>query len=261
MKHKLTLATLTTLLPLSALAADKPEEKSPYKASAELGALYKSGNNESADIKGGFDLDYNKEAWRHSLRFDTLIRKTEKTRDDGSKGLETTNQKWNLSLQTNYTLDKANKNYLYGNGQYEDDRFNGFENQWSLSTGWGRRWYETDATTFDADIGPGFKRDVLVATDTSPETNVDSFILQAQFNYVHKFNKFVQIRQTAVGKYAFDSDTPKNHSAKAETSIISKIADSLQLKFSFKVDYNSHVEGTRKNTDTQTGVTLVYSFI
>lgn len=273
MKLKLTIATLA-LLSLNAFSADAAKEKvkSPYKASAELGALYKTGNKTTADMLAGFDADYEKDLWRAAFRFDLLIRKTEKTDENGKEDLTTTDQKLNLALQVNHTLDANTKNYIYGNGTYDDDRFNGFDHQWSVSAGWGRRWYETKIATFDADFGPGFKRDVQEAytvnlgndSDGNPiyehhgSKNRDSFIVQSQMLYTRKLNDFVEFKQFAVAKWATKSG--ENSKFKAETSITTKLIETLQLKFSFKVDHNTDVEKGKDNTLTQTGITLVYSF-
>ena len=271
MKHKLIIAALS-LAPFCAFSEEAKEEKSPYKASAELGALYKTGNTDSADILAGFDADYEKDLWRASLKFDLLIRKKEKVITDSngdviSDDLETTDQKWNLGLQLNHTLDTSSKNYLYGNAAYEDDKFNGFDNQWSVSSGWGRRWYETEVATFDADFGPGFKRDVISSYTTeltdgseviTPSENRDSLIVQAQVTYTRKLNEHVEFKQFAVAKWATKSG--ENSQFKAETSVTTKLIETLQLKFSFKVDHNTEVDDGRDNTLTQTGITLVYSF-
>ena len=266
MKHKLAIAALT-LAPLCAFSAAAEEPKSPYKASAELGALYKTGDKTTADILAGFDADYEKDLWRAALRFDLLVKKTEKTDENGKEDLETTDQKWNLSLQVNHTLDANTKNYLYGNGSYEDNRFSGFDNQWSVSTGWGRRWYETKIATFDADFGPGFKRDTIASYrvdlgnneyEVIPEEQRDSFIIQAQAKYTRKLNKHVEFKQFAVAKWATKSG--ENSQFKAETSITTRLIETLQLKFSFKVDHNTDVDEGKTNTFTQTGITLVYSF-
>ncbi|MGJ8694110.1 MAG: DUF481 domain-containing protein [Thalassotalea sp.] len=267
MKHKLVLAALI-LLPFSAISAEaEKEEKSPYKASAELGALYKTGNKTTADILAGFDADYEKDVWRAALRFDLLVRKTEKVDSEGKEDLVTTDQKWNVGLQVNHTLNSNMRNYLYGNATYEDNRFSGFDNQWSVSTGWGRRWYETKVSTFDADFGPGFKRDVISPYqkdlgngdyEAVPSENRDSFIVQAQMKYTRKLNKFVEFKQFAVAKWATKSG--ENSQFKAETSITTKLIETLQLKFSFKIDHNTEVDDGKDNTLTQTGITLVYSF-
>lgn len=266
---KLKLATaVATALSLSAFNASAADEKSPYKASAELGALYKTGNKTTADINAGFDADYEKDLWRASLKFDLLIRKTEKKDEDtGKDELETTDQKWNLAMQVNHTLDTTTKNYLYGNGDYEDDKFNGFDNQWSVSAGWGRRWYQDEKSTLDADFGPGFKRDVISSYrqdigggeyEVVPSENRDSLIVQAQVTYTTKLNEHVEFKQFAVAKWATKSD--ENSQFKAETSISTKLIETLQLKFSFKVDHNTEVDEGKDNTLTQTGITLVYSF-
>ena len=271
MKHKLAIAALS-LAPFCAFSEEAKEEKSPYKASAELGALYKTGNGKSADILAGFDADYEKDLWRASLKFDLLIRKKEvDVKDDTGKVIDedfaTSDQKWNLALQVNHTLDTNTKNYLYGNGAYEDDKFNGFDNKWSVSAGWGRRWYETEVSTFDADFGPGFKRDVISSYSTelpddefefTPSEKRDSVIVQAQMTYTRKLNEHVEFKQFAVAKWATKSG--ENSQFKAETSITTKLIETLQLKFSFKVDHNTDVDANKDNTLTQTGITLVYSF-
>ena len=92
--------------------------------------------------------------------------------------MDTSDQKWELVSQTNYTIGAQEKNYVYGNLAYKDDRFSSFENQSSLSLGWGRRWYESENASFDADIGPGFKRDVLKDTDEGSGETSNSFIIQ-----------------------------------------------------------------------------------
>lgn len=272
MKHKLAIAALT-LVPFSALSEEAviEEEKSPYKASAELGALYKTGNNTTADILAGFDADYEKDLWRGTLNFDLLVRKTDVEDDSGDKDLKTTDQKWTLAVQANRTLNEATKNYVYGNASYEDDRFSGFDSQWSVSAGWGRRWYETDTTTFDADFGPGFKRDVVSAFTTettlddgsivseyTPSDTRDSLIVQAQMLYTRQLNEHVEFKQFAVAKWATKSN--ENSQFKTETSITTKLMTTLQLKFSFKIDHNTEVDDGKDNTLTQTGITLVYSF-
>lgn len=234
-------------------AFSEEAETSPFKASAELGALYKTGNSKTADVIAGFDASYEEALWRSSLDFNLLVKQTEVEND-----LTTTQQKWNLGLQSNRTLDEKSKNYVYGNGFYEEDRFNTFDSQWSISSGFGRRWYKSKDASFDADFGPGFKRDVIAATETTPSETKDSFIIQAQATYKRKLNEHVEFKQFAVVKWATKSD--ENTTIRAETSIMTKLIETLQLKVSFKLVHNTDVAATQKKTETQTGITLVYSF-
>ncbi len=256
MKRKLAIAGLLAL-PLVANAAEpvKAEPEKPlFVGSAELGFLYKTGNTRSLDVKTGFDLRYEQDQWLSTLALDLLVKKA----DDDNGELQTTDQKWTLESKTNYTLSNSDKNYVYGNLWFEDNDFNSFVHQGSLSTGWGRHWYKTDKSSLWADIGPGFKRDVIKATDTTAEQTNDSWIVQAQALYLRKINEHVEFKQILSAKYAVESG--ENSIYKAESSITTKLISTLQLKFSFTVDYNTEVEEGKKHTDTQTAVTLVYGF-
>ncbi len=238
-------------------------DKPIFTASAQLGFLFQTGNTKSADIKAGLDFRYEKNLWRSLVIFDGLLKKTELTDDQGQTSFDTTDNKWSVVTQTNYIVDTKNKNYLYGNLFYEENRFSSFDSQASLSTGWGRRWYEDSKASLDADIGPGFKRDVTKPTQASDDApflseTKDSIILQAQALYIRRINEHIEFKQLFVAKHAIESG--ENSLYKAETSVTSKLIDSLQLKLSFVVDYNSKVEQDKANTDTQTAAVLVYSF-
>jgi len=257
MNRKLALTALCCL-PLLASAEEAVVEKSPFTSSAELGMLYKTGNTKSADIKTGFDIKYEQALWRSTFAFDLLIKKTEQENENGKDVFETTDEKWTVESKTNYTLNAENKNYVYGDIAYENNRFSSYENQSSVSAGWGRQWFKNDKASLFADIGPGYKREVTKATsEIESETN-SSFIIQAQALYLRKINEHVEFKQTLSIKYAPESG--ENSKYKAESSITTKLIETLQLKFSFLVDHNTEVEDGQDNTDTQTAVTLVYSF-
>lgn len=255
MDHKLIVASSLGLILTSSVALSaEPAAKSAYASSAELGMLFKSGNTESVDLKAGYDLKYEKDLWRNTLAFDLLIKKADQEQDDGTTDLETTDQKWTIDAKTNYTLNKTQKSYVYGDVSYEDNRTGSFDNQSSLSAGWGREWYKTDKSSFFADIGPGYKRDVLKETSETQS----SFIVQAQALYLRKINEHVEFKQTLSAKYAPKSG--ENSTFNAESSITTKLIESMQLKISFSVDHNTEVDTGTERTDTETAITLVYSF-
>ena len=261
MNNKLVTAALLAGLSLNAFAEDAVAPKDPLTMSAELGALFKSGDNKSTDIKVGFDANYEKDLWRHALSFDALTSKTEIEDSNGDVNSQTTAQKWKLVGQTNYSIGTKRSNYIYGNASYDNNDFGGFESQSSISAGWGRRWYESKNGTFDADIGPGYKSDVVRLEDANgneyTETN-DAFIVQAQALYTRKINEHVEFKQKLVVKHATESGENSNY--QAESSLTTKLISTLQLKISFKVDHNTDVADEKENTNTQTAITLVYSF-
>ena len=238
--------------------AEEAEEKPAITSSAELGFLYKTGNTKSADVKAGYDFKYDKDLWRSTLALDLLIKKTDVENDNGEKELETTDQKWTAESKTNYTLSKKTKSYVYGDVYYEDSRFSGFENRSTISAGWGREWYKTKVASFFADIGPGYKRDVTTATETVPSETKTAFIVQAQALYLRKINDHVDFKQSFTVKYTPESDESSHY--RAETSVTTKLIQTLQLKFTFRVEHNTDVDEGFERTDTQTAITLVYSF-
>lgn len=254
--------TLTALciLPLVsyAVSAEETEKKSAYTASAELGFLYKTGNTKSADIKAGFNVKHEKDKWRSVVAFNVLVKKLETEDEDGNDEFETTDNKWDVLTQTNYTIGEEGKNYLYANLAYEQDKFSGFESQSSFSAGWGRQLLKTETSSFFADIGPGVQYDVTRATDTDPSTSNTNLIVQAQALYTHKFNEHVEFKQYFIAKQATESG--ENSIYKSETSVTAQLIDSLQLKFAIRIDYDTEVEPEFEKTNTETSMTLVYNF-
>lgn len=160
--------------------------------SAELGFLYKTGSTHATDMKTGIDLRFEKDRWLSLLNIDLLIKKTDIADEDtGELHFKTTDQKWTVASQTNYSLGNSETHYIYGNVWYEENEFSSFINQSSISTGWGRRWYKTNNASLWGDIGPGFKRDQFRATDTEPTNTITSWIIQAQALYIRKLGEHV----------------------------------------------------------------------
>lgn len=268
MKSKIAIAALL-LLPLSgqyAMAEEAAaEEASSLTVSAELGMLFKTGNTKSGDIKAGLNIKHEEGRWLNLLAFNALAKKLEtEDEDTGEDSFESTDNKWDILGQTNYSLHEGGKNYLYGSAFYQQDKFSSFSYQASASFGWGRHWWETETSSFFADIGPGVKYDVTRATpatatdDAIIESSETAAIVQAQALYTKQINDFVEFKQYFVAKQAFESD--KNSVYKSETSLTTKLIDSLQFKFAFRVDYDTEVEEGFEKTNTETSVTLVYSF-
>ncbi|MBU2869403.1 DUF481 domain-containing protein [Colwellia sp. E2M01] len=262
MKSKIAIAALL-LLPISgqyAMAEEAAtEEKSSVTVSAELGMLYTTGNTKSGDLKLGLNVKHEEAQWLNTVAFSALAKKSEQENAaTGEDDFETTDNRWDITGQSNYSIEADGKNYLYGSAYYEQDKFSGFKYQTSASVGWGRHWIDNETSSFFADIGPGIKYDVLRATPTTVEDSETAAIIQAQALYTNQINDFVEFKQYFVAKQALESD--KNSTYKSETSLTTKLIDSLQFKFAFRVDYDTEVEEDFENTNTETSATLIYSF-
>ncbi|MGB0937333.1 MAG: DUF481 domain-containing protein [Colwellia sp.] len=230
-----------------------------YTGAAEFGFLYKTGNSHTGDMKGAIDFRIEEGQWLSLLNFDLLVKKADvEDSTTGEKHFETTEEKWSVVSQTNYTLNEGENHYIYGNISLEDNTATSYSRQKSISAGWGKHWYKTAVASFWADIGPGYKTDVLRETDTHPSRKEDTWIVQAQALYLRKLSEFVEFKQFFSSKYAIAQN--QNSIFKAETTVTTKLISTLQLRFTFTLDYNSEVEVDKRHTDTQTAVTLVYSF-
>ena len=51
-----------------------------------------------------------------------------------------------------------------------------------------------------------------------------------------------------------------NTKTRSESAILAKINGSLQMKVAYNITHNSDVADDKENTDTETSLTLVYSF-
>lgn len=242
----------------NAIETEKARTPPLLTGSIELGILYKTGNTNSGDLKTGLDFRFEQSAWLSLLNIDLLLKKADITNENGDTHFETTDQKWTLSSQTNYSLDNEEQNYVYGNLWYEENQFSSFDNQSSISTGWGRHWYKSNQSSLWGDIGPGYKRDLYKATDTLSQRTADTFIVQLQALYIRKIGEHIEFKEYLSAKQALD--TSENSIYKSETMLTTKLISTLQLKFTITLGYNTNVEETQKNLDTQTAVTLVYSF-
>ncbi len=229
-----------------------------FTGSIELGFLYKTGNTNSGDVKTGLDFRFEKSAWLSLLNIDLLLKKSDVVYDNGDTHFETTDNKWTVSSQTNYNLDNEEQNYIYGNIWYEENEFSSFDNQSSISTGWGRHWYRSNQASLWGDIGPGYKRDLYKETDTDAQRTADTFIVQLQALYIRKIGDHIEFKEYLSAKQALDTD--ENSIYKSETIITTKLISTLQLKFTITLGYNTNVDEEQKNFDTQTAATLVYSF-
>jgi putative salt-induced outer membrane protein len=239
------------LLSLNAMASEEPNA---ITGSSELGLLFKSGNTKSTDLKAGVDLHHSSGLWKNSLLLALLAKKAE-TIDavSGEKDFATNDQKWSMSAQSDYTINAERKDYAWGNVSYEDDRFSSFNYQSSYAAGWGKRWLETKTSWFDAEIGAGYKIDEKLSGDQEK-----SVIIRLAAAYEKKLFEAVTFKQTFSANISPDSD--ENSKYKAISSITSKLMESLALKFSLTIDYNTEVAQGSNSTDTETALTLVYSF-
>jgi putative salt-induced outer membrane protein len=215
-----------------------------FSMDGEFGFIATTGNTETTSIKGKLSAHQELTQWSNDFIVETLYKK-----DEINDVEQTTAQKYFLSGQGNFKLENPDHR-LFGFTSYEDDRFSSYNYQATLASGWSQKMWEDDASKFSYSVGPGYS-----FAQTNEGVDQNELIVRAALNYQWKISDtaiFKQLLSTEVG-----SDNTKS---KSETSLSAQLSGDLSLKVSLILDHNSNVADDIDNLDTQTAVTLVYSF-
>jgi len=110
--------------------------------------------------------------------------------------------------------------------------------------------YNGEDKSLDVEIGPGY----FSGKRSTGETE-KGLIARGAASFKWTISESASFAQTLSVEYGDD-----NTRSIAETSLLAKINGSLQMKAAFLVQNDSDVPAGKKGTDTQTSLTLVYSF-
>ncbi|GAB3011053.1 DUF481 domain-containing protein [Bowmanella dokdonensis] len=264
MIQKTSLALCAALFVSSAVHADAldelfapdistPEEADkPFSMDAELGLILTTGNTESSAFNGKLNAHQELESWSNDYIIEGFYKEDEVTVEvDGESTTEqqTTAQKIFMSGQGNYKLENPNHR-LFAFASYEDDRFSGYAHQATIAAGWAQQLWKNANSSFSYSIGPGYS-----FAEKEDGESANSVIVRGAMDYKWKISDtstFRQLFSTEVG-----SDNTKS---KSETSVAARINGSLALKVALILNHNTDVDPGIEELDTQTSVTLVYTF-
>lgn len=241
-------STLCTLVACAFSATAAAEDPKPFTLDGEFGLILTTGNTETTSVKGKLSAHQELERWSNDFVAEALYKKDE-VDVDGVDTSQTTAQKWFVSGQGNYKLENPDHR-LFGFASYEDDRFSSFDFQSTIAAGWNQKLWSDETSSFEYSIGPGYS----YAKDNNDQT-ISGLIVRGALDYQWKISDtatFKQLISTEVGD--------DNTKSKSETSLSAQINGSLSMKLSITLDHNSDVADDRDNLDTQTAVTLVYTF-
>lgn len=221
---------------------DEDLKKKGYAGEAEAGVNLTTGNTETTTWKGRLAMDFFLEHWRHNTEF-----KANYAKDDGDVSAE----RYFASYKAN--RDWSDSRYTFGLIKYEDDRFNGLENTITAAIGYGARVVDTNTQYLDIEGGPGWRSNA--ADDADNEV-----ILRFAADYDWKLSGNATFHQTFSTEIGSD-----NTISRAETSINTTVIGALAMKASFSMTHQTEPAdndngSSRKNLDTITALTLLYSF-
>ncbi len=258
---RLSIIFASLMLPLSASAQtfmfDDAEDMDTntveeWEASAEFGLLFTTGNTKTESLKGKLNVSRDYKKWRHKGIIDYYTAEQE---DQSTGQTSETADSLFISAQSNYKFAPESKSSMFLFGSYEEDEYSGYEYQSTVALGYGARYRYSEAVYADYEIGPGYARYKPIVNGV-PQESEGSGILRLAGNAhwkISETSKFNALVSSEIGE--------DNTKSRAELSVSSNLNSSLAMKVSFSATHNSEVANeTIENLDTETAVTLVYSF-
>lgn len=227
---------------VTAIAEEAPADG--WKSTAEAGVVVTNGNTKTSTFNGKFDSNKEVEKWRYNLHAEAL---------SSSNGNVQSAEKYLASGQSNYKYNKFD--YMYGLAMHEKDRFSGYDYQTTLAVGYGRRLINDDTMKLDLEIGPGV-RFSRVDDEIDPNAQAQSdAILRLAAKYLWKVSTNATFTEDLTSELGGDANITKS-----VTGLKANINSSLAMKTTVTIKHTSKVPLGTKKTDTETALTLVYSF-
>jgi len=230
------------------LALPKIPEGGWY-TSAELGAIATSGNTTGTSVTGKIDARHETTHWSHEFVVSGFFKEDEYEDDDGNIERSKSAERFAASAKASLKLlGRGTRAFILGS--HVNDRFGAYTRYSSVSVGHGSQWLNAPDKTLDVEIGPGY---FAGERATGEDENGLTVRGAAQFRWRVSSSAF--FAQTV----SVEKGTSNTHSV-AETSLSTKINSTMQMKAGFSARNDSSVPIGKKNTDTQTSLTMVYSF-
>ena len=249
MKYLTTLILASGLAAGNALAADEDiEHSSNVMVSAEVGAITTSGNTAGTSVTGRFEVLQDLPLWSNEYTGNGYF-KEDRTRVDGEETTQRSAQRYQVGAKAGYKLLEENAT-LFVLANHSEDKFGAYTRSSSLGVGHGFRWYQSSNKTLDMEAGPGY----FSATRATGEKE-NGLVLRGRAAFRWKLSDNAAFAQMLTVERA-----GWNTHSTSETSLSTRINGSMQMKAAFSAINDSSVPADKQNTDTQTSVTLVYSF-
>lgn len=235
-----------------ALPAEIPE--GGWFTSAELGAITTSGNTTGTSVSGKVDARHETSNWSNQFTASGFFKEDQATAEDGSTHRQRSAQRYALSAKAGFKLLGEGKR-AFVLGSHVNDRFGAYTRYSSLAVGHGSQWYKADDKSLEVEIGPGYFRGVRALNASGIAETESGFTIRGATQFRWAVSPSALFVQTV----SVERGTSNVHSI-AETSLATKINSTMQMKAGFSARNDTNVPSGKKNTDTQTSLTMVYSF-
>jgi putative salt-induced outer membrane protein len=247
MTAKAALLLLLALYAGGALASQ--EAVRGWTTSVQLGANATSGNTVGASVTGELDAAQELDNWSNRYVVSAFLKDDQIPDEQGEPVHVRSAQRYAVSAKAALKL-KDPREKLFVLASYVDDRFGAFVKYATLAAGRTSRVCQAAGRTLDIDVGPGY----FTGTRADGEAQAGliargAAALKWKIGDSAVFANTLSVERSAV-----------NFRTVTEASLSTKITDAVQMKAAFTARNDSEVPAERKRTDTQTSLSLVYSF-
>ena len=225
-------------IPLLLLSASVVAEDG-VSGAIETGVVFTSGNTETRTINVKGKTEYVNGKSRNNLSVEALY-------VDGKTGK--LSEKYLGQGKTAYQY--TDTSYAFINGTLERDLFSGYDYQATISTGYGYRFIDDKKITLDAEAGPGYRQNKLDNEEAEGEV-----IGRASGLFAYRIAKTSTFTEELVSEFGSDAVI-----SKSVTALTAQIVGNMAMKASLTIEHNSNTPEGVDAIDSETALTLVYSF-
>ena len=159
---------------------------------------------------------------------------------------ERSSEKYQLGARARHNLDADN--FLFTQGSWLSDRYNGYRSRSTLTAGYGRQLLNGPVSHLRVEFGPGVRHDEFQGGGRQTKA-----LAYGALAYSYQLTDTTQFIQgiSLLGN--------EDITANSETGLNVAINKNFSLKVTYDVTYNSSTpDSAPKHTDTKTAVSLVY---
>jgi len=216
-----------------------------WTGNAEFGFSNTTGNTETSTANLKVDLNHVVGSWRHNLFGESFY-----SDNNSIKSAE----RYMAGYKPSYFFSE--KNYMFGILRYDQDRFAFINSRFNEVLGYGRQVFNTRIHVLDGEIGLGARQTDYVSDPSTADLKENNVFLFLGLKYNGKISETTQFLETARVESSYE-----NTFVESDSAFQFHVIGNLSAKVSYTVRYNSDITGARgTNTDTLTGVNLLYSF-
>ena len=215
-----------------------------WKGRGELGAIRATGNSDDLGLTAALGLERVGIDWRHKV-----AAQADYQRSDG----DTTRERFLLSYEPNFNI--ADNSFIFGLGQAERDRIQGYSSRFSISGGLGHRFFDREDLSFQVKAGPAW-RTSKIRDDIEPGSDRESYFAGlAAMDFAWQFAPTLKFTQNASAFVQSGNDTYTSL-----TGIEAEMGSGLSARLSYRILHDTSPPDDSVKTDTLSRITLIYDF-